>query len=359
MSEPRLADTHTARISLPDARYSGAAEQLRFAEDLRRSLIRNDSTGGVAIMSSLPGTYTNWPKYEVEGQEYIEDSLRPSAALSSVLPGSMAVIGIPLLEGRFFDSRDSSPGTKTAIISASMAAKNWPGESALGKRFRLHGSPRSGEWHSVVGVTANTLHTQPIGEFSDRPVFFLPMAQIAKRDLFVAFLTTADEKQANADLRAAMMEVDPDVPAFLPKPYAKRVAYMSGGLRLMSYMFLLFGVVSVVLAGSGIYGVMSNSIVQRTREIGVRRALGATDARVYAVFFKAAGHQLLYGVPAGLILGGSLAYMMAALVGNDLLILISAVVLTPLLIISIALLATWLPVRRALAIEPGVALHHD
>ena len=75
----RLANTHTARISLPDARYSGAAEQLRFAEDLRRSLIRNDSTGGVAIMSSLPGTYTNWPKYEVDEA----DTARESDALYS------------------------------------------------------------------------------------------------------------------------------------------------------------------------------------------------------------------------------------------------------------------------------------
>jgi predicted permease len=355
----RVENIFTSRIAIPRDRYPTATDQAGFAEDVRRTLIRNGVTEAVAIMSSLPGTYTEWPRYEVENRNYPDDMVRPSGQLSTVLPASLDVIGVTLLAGRFFDSRDSQEGLPTAIISASMAQANWPGESALGKRFRIMASENNSPWLTVVGIIKNTTHTQPFGRFSEQPAFFLPMTQFPGSGFYVAFPSQALPQDSEMALGKTLFEIDPDVPAFYPATYEKRVSYLTGGISFLSQVFVLLGIVAVLLAGSGIFGVMSNSVTQNTHEIGVKRALGATDRRVYMDYFKAARRQLLLGAIPGMAIGGGIGYMMAALVDNDVLALASMMVLAPLFIAAIVMIATWLPVKRALSLEPSEALHHE
>ncbi len=134
---------------------------------------------------------------------------------------------------------------------------------------------------------------------------------------------------------------------------------MTGGILFIAQAFMLFGLVALLLAGSGIYGVMSNTITQRTNEIGVKRALGATDRQVYMDFFRSARGQLLLGALPGAVIGGVLGLRLAAVTDTGYLALVLMMTIGPVLIMLTVFLATWLPVRRALELEPSVALHHE
>ena len=148
----------------------------------------------------------------------------------------------------------------------------------------------------------------------------------------------------------------------MPAPrfsYKERINRNVAAMIFLSQLFLLFGLVAVVLAGSGIYGVMSNTIAQRTQEIGIKRALGASEARVFRDFFVTAGRQLSLGIVPGTLLGGTVGWLLANTLKVDNGVLITIVVAMPLLLTGIILLATWVPTRRVLQMEPGDALRHE
>jgi predicted permease len=355
----------TARINLPQGGYSEADKQTRFTEDLKRSLLAKGGVRDVAIMSSLPGT-SGWdPTYEVEGFEYRDASQLPRGTLSSVVPGSMEMLGIELLEGRFFDSRDAVDGMSTVIVSEAAVRKHWPNETALNRRLRVkdsnlpEGYSDSSEWRTVIGVVRQTIHGQPFGPVEDATTFYVPFAQQPNAHMYVAFTWSGDTAGAMRSLDAALASVDADVPAFSLMSYAERADKNVAAMAFISQLFLLFGVVAVLLAGSGIYAVMSNSIAQRTQEIGVKRALGASDSRVFRDFFGTALRRLMIGIVPGTLIGGTFGWLAASLLDMNFAILAIIVIVMPLFLTAIILLATWVPTRRALALEPSEALRHD
>jgi predicted permease len=361
----QMDNLFTARINLPGGSYSEADQQTRFAMDLKRSLLGKGGVRGVAIMSSLPGTGGWNPTYEVEGFEYRDAALLPRGTLSSVVPESMSVLGIELLEGRFFDSRDVADGLNTVIVSEAAARKHWPDESPLGRRLRVKdnnlpdGYTDRGDWRTVIGVVRQTIHGQPFGSVDDATTLYVPFGQQPNSHMYVAFTWSGEATGAMRTLDAALALVDADVPAFSPMSYAERAQINVAAMAFISQLFLLFGVVAVMLAGSGIYGVMSNSIARRTQEIGVKRALGASDSRVLRDFFSSALRRLMFGIVPGTLVGGAFGWMAVSLLDMNIIILALIVTVMPLLLTAIILLATWVPTRRALALEPSEALRHD
>jgi putative ABC transport system permease protein len=355
----------TARINLPENRYSSTGQQNRFAADLHNALSSKSGVRGVAIMSSLPAT-SDWnPTYEPEGFESGNANQLPRGTVSSVYPGSMNALGMTLLEGRFFDSRDSVQGQATVIIPQGTATKHWPGQSALGQRLRIkdndlpEGYSNNDDWRTVVGVVGQTLHEQPFGDLSALTVLYVPFAQMPNAGIYAAFTYPGDLAGAMRSLDVAMASVDPDVPAFSMMTYAKRMSINVAAMSFLSKIFVLFGLTALILAGSGIYGVMSNSIAQRTQEIGIKRALGATDQRILRDFFGSASRRMLFGIVPGTLIGGGIGWLLSNLfaLGNSL--LVALIITMPLSLIAIIFLATWIPTRRALLMEPSDALRHD
>jgi putative ABC transport system permease protein len=353
---------YTARVNLPARHYPESGQQLRFAEDLRRTLEENAGIDAVSIMSSFPATNAPRPSYEVEDFEHRDRNHLPLASLSSVLPGSMKLLGVELMEGRFFDSRDNAGGMRTVIISEAASKLHWPGSSALGGRIRIEEGAKPGEgnnWWTVVGVVRQTVHGQPFGNIESIRSFYVPFAQLPTRGFYLGFAFPGDIAEVMRIIDGAVVRLDQEVPVFQVQTYSERMDRNVAGVSFMSQQFLLFGLVAVLLASSGIYAVMSQSIAQCTQEIGIKRALGATDSLIFRDFFVTAGRRFMYGIIPGALLGGVVGWLMSTNfpVGNTILTLL--VVLVPLLLTLIILLATWVPTRRALAMEPNEALRHD
>jgi ABC-type antimicrobial peptide transport system permease subunit len=193
----------------------------------------------------------------------------------------------------------------------------------------------------------------------DATTLYIPFGQQPNSHMYVAFTWSGEVTGAMRTLDAALALVDADVPAFSPMSYAERAQINVAAMAFISQLFLLFGVVAVMLAGSGIYGVMSNSIARRTQEIGVKRALGASDSRVLRDFFSSALRRLMFGIVPGTLVGGAFGWMAVSLLDMNIIILALIVTVMPLLLTAIILLATWVPTRRALALEPSEALRHD
>ena len=187
----------------------------------------------------------------------------------------------------------------------------------------------------------------------------MPFAQQPARGFYVGFTFPGDIAEVIRVIDGAVVRLDQEVPVFQIQTYSERIDRNVAGVAFMSQQFLLFGLVALLLASSGIYAVMSQSIAQCTQEIGIKRALGATDALIFRDFFVTAGRRFMYGIIPGALLGGVVGWLMSANfpVGNTILTIL--VVLVPLLLTSIILLATWVPTRRALAMEPNEALRHD
>lgn len=169
---------------------------------------------------------------------------------------------------------------------------------------------------------------------------------------------TAEPRVAIRSLRKTLASIDSDRPAFLIKPYQELITRNSAGIGFASKNFLMFAIVAVILASSGIYGVMSNTVAQRTQEIGVKRALGADDSHVTGEFLWAGFKQFLWG-GSGLLAGGSLGYMLTQLMTTGTATLGGIAFSIIIVIGSVVMLATYLPTKRALRLEPSQALRYE
>ena len=353
-SNPGFAPAHvlTFQMRLPRERYADPAQQAAFFD---RALERVRVVPGVlsaAFVGATPFS-GNWD----EGK-YATDATPPDAApiaqTNTVSDGYFATMGITLLAGRDFDARDQATTEQVAIVSAEFARREWPGQPALGHRLRL-GS--DGAWLTVVGVAADTQQLS----LSDPPAaqVYQPIRQAP--DLFgnVVARTAGDPLAAAADVRAAVWAVDSDQPVWSIHSLDQLLARSTAPLRLTTTLAAAFAAAGMLLALLGVYAVTSFVVAQRTREVGIRIAVGARRARVRALILGDALRLTAFAVAIGWLL----AAVAARLLGNQLFgvgaLDAPAYVGSALAIVAVALLACWLPARRATRIDPVEALRHD
>src|SRR5256885_3277819 len=265
---------------------------------------------------------------------------------------------IPLRAGRYFDQHDLGEGVGTAIINETMARTFWPGENALGKKFsreRLRRSPQ----YEVVGVVGD------IHEFRydrrPRPSFYRPCHELELTGFrpFVVIRTAADPRALLPAIRKELRAAEPAMRA--PQVIVWRQALYDSTQAQRTYMLFLvvFAAVGLLLAALGIYGVLAYSVARRTREIGIRMAVGAGRRHVLAMVIAEGGRL----VAIGTVLGVVAAFWLTRLIRHQLFEVspteprvFAAVVL---LLLAIALLACWLPARRAAKINPMEALRYE
>ena len=357
--EPGYLTEGIVRVPLPvpATRYGTSDQQAEFYSQLLERLAADPTTrlSAAVFPPPLSGASASGG-LQIEGRPPMTDRERPVAAITWVSPGYFKVMGIPLRRGRDFDARDAVGTPLVALISETAAGRLWPGEDPLGKRFNF-GSPGDAEWITVVGVVGDIRHKDLAT--GPQPVTYFPIRQSALPLMTIMVRSDAGAGPVASAVRAAVRQLDPDLPVGDVRLFSDFVADSIGEPRLRATLLSAFAAAALLLAAVGVYGLLSYSVAQRAREIGIRLALGASPRLVYREVV-AGGVKLALG---GLAVGVPAALALSRLVESQLFGIGAADPVTfagvTMLLLSVALAASIGPARKVLRIDPASALRAE
>jgi predicted permease len=338
---------------------ASAASVARFAEQVRNELMANldPQTDAATVSNSLPGMSSGSRTPVLSDQMDPGEKQLPRTIVVTALPGYFKASGIGLLDGREFGAEDDADSLGVAVVNDSFAKQFWPNQSALGKRFKLNPQDTASPWLTVVGISEQVLHGPPFEENRRKPAVYLPLAQNLVTSLIVS--VRSPNRQSSELLVRSVERIDSDVPLWRVQTLEEQLARSSSGMRFVSQLFLAFALLALLLAGSGIYAITARSVVLRTHEIGVRRALGADRRDIFMLLFSESGKQLAIGGGIGLLIGAGLVMLLSTVLYNfnsEAPFLFAGVIA---ILATVVGLATWLPARHAVRIPPNRALHYE
>jgi putative ABC transport system permease protein len=345
----------TLQVSLPESRYRGPDERRAFARAAEERLGSLPGVTRIAFANLLPGRSNYSRPIQIEGEPAVDRSDPPMADDRAVSTGYFETLRLPILAGRGFDANDDERGRPVAVVSRSLAERYWPGRDPLGRRFRV--GDDTGPWLTVVGVSGDVIQNW----FARRnfPTYYRPWTQDPRSSLAFAARTAGDPEALGPAARLAISAVDPYEPASEVWSMRRSLALATIGLQYVAAIMAVFGALALVLAVSGVYGVMAYRVSLRRLEIGVRVALGASTADVLHLTMA----QALKLTATGLLIGGATGVAVTRLLSSVLMGSLPFDAATffaaTLLLALAALLAAYVPARRALAIDPAQALRAD
>jgi predicted permease len=353
----------TMRTILPVEKYKELQRRDNYYQQVLQRVEHLPGVVAAGYSTSIPlawkggtsGFYPEGLKAPVPGMAYDANHRQVSA-------NYLKAMNISLRQGRYFDSRDNAQSLPVAIINETMARQYWPSENALGRRFKLGDPNEPGkQWKEIVGIVAD-IRQMGIDEPVKAEMYF-PYAQVtdwlgyAPRDL--AIRTTGDTSSLAGAVRQIIGEVDPDQPVSNVATMAEVLGEEAGQRRMGMIMLVSFASLALLLASLGIYGVLAYFVTQHTNEIGVRQALGATPRNILLLVLKKGMGLTLVGVGIGLVASFALTRLMSSLLFG----VTAADPLTfatvPFLLVMVALLACYIPARRATKVDPLVALRYE
>jgi len=356
----------TFNIALPLARYPDAPSQRRFFDEALSRIAQLPGVKGAGATTVMPfsGQWTT-STFTVEGYKVAVGESLPWGDTRIITTGFLETLHVPLLQGRTFTAADRDGARQVTVIDDELARRYFPGQDPIGKRIAFSDSPtpKPDEWIDIVGVVGHTKHEGL--DAKNRVQVYLPFAQIETgrgiraTQMTVAVRTTRAPNASIADVRAAVRSVDTDIPLARVRQMEDLIRDSVGQRRLSLFLLGLFAVLALGLASIGIYGVMSYNVAQRTREMGIRIALGAERSSVLRLVIgqgmALAGAGIAIGAVGGLLLTRVLQGQLYAVRPTD----PSTFALVGAIIASVALLASLFPALRATRIDPAVALRDE
>ena len=326
----------------------------------RQVIERTSSVPGVEAAASarlMPlgdSSNSNGPILK-EGETLSRGSAGRTIMTNVVSAGFFRVLQIPFVEGRDFDDRDQPKSQRVVIINQEMAEMLWPGESAVGKRIFI--GTESREANEVVGVV-KTGKYRNLAE-DPKPYFYYPMTQRRPASMMLVMRTNVDPRSVVGAVRQEVQNIDRSVPVSVIKTMDEHMTYALWAPNMAASLSLGFGVVAILLSAVGLYSVMAYVVSQRTREVGIRMALGANRADVLKMIAAQGMRLAVIGVVIGLLLSLAMARALSSLLigisGYD----VTTFVVVSTLLVMVALIACYLPARRATRIDPLVALRYE
>jgi len=351
----------TVRVALPRTIYTDGPARLRFYD---RALERIQALPGVlsvAITDWVPLTDDhNDSVITIEDQPLPPDVVPPDHLLAYAGPTYFRTLGIPMVSGRTFERPDAARPSSEVIVSRSFAERYWKGQSPIGKRIR---SNIKGPWSTIVGV-AGDVHMESLERPAEEIVYFPLMkvdedGPLVPANVAIALRTSRDPMSLAPALRSIFRDLDPTLPTYDEQPMTSRVAGAAARTRFVLLMLGAASLVALVMGMVGLYGVLAYGVTLRRREIGVRMALGASVRDVTRMVARRGVALATLGIGAGLLGAlGATRYLHGLLYGvspTDPVALAG----TCLLLLVVALIASWLPARRAAALDPMEALRND
>jgi putative ABC transport system permease protein len=362
----RTSNVLTANLVLGQQRYSQSAQQQAFFEQLEMRLQGVPGVEALAISDSLPPAGVTrtmiYSVIDVEGRPPAAEGTGGMVIWRAVTPGYFSVLGVPIVRGRGFLDSDRNSSENAVILSNALSGRLFQGEEAIGRRIR---PGRTGNWLTIVGIAGNVLNAG-LNASSD-PEYYIPRKHVVpsapteqslsgiSRRASLILRSPMDPEGISQWIRSEVAALDPTLPVAL-ETMPKRVSQLAARPRFNTWLLSLFSVFALCLSALGLYGVMAFLVAQRTPEIGVRMALGATPGIIAKLVLFEAVRWMSVGVAFGLL--GS---WFAARWLNSLLFRVSArdplsLGVTPLVLIVVTLAAAWVPSRRAAKVDPMVAL---
>jgi putative ABC transport system permease protein len=353
------ADVLKVEIALPEKSYATNTRITNFYQQFLNSAAAIPGVKETALISNPPASNVDSATtfFTIENRPATKTNETPSATLEIATPGYFPALHIPLLAGRLFSEADTASVEQVVLISRSMAARDWPGEDPVGNRLKLGKADSNEPWLKIIGIIADV--RQNWWNPPALPTIYRPFLQAPQRGM--AFLLRSASNPAGyvSAVRDAIRQLDPDVSPRGINTLEGEVTDSIGIIRIMGILMGVFGLVALMLCSVGVYGVLSESVAQRTREIGIRLALGANPRDLMKMVLGQALRLTIIGLAFALPMAFAAGRLMGAVVFGivrlDFIVLAGVAIL----LILVALIAGFFPARRALKIDPVMALRYE
>jgi predicted permease len=343
------------RMSLVGPAYSDEARRVSFYQQLWERIRRLpgvEAAGGVTALPLTGGI--GWGSITIEGHDASSGQSMIQSDLRTASVGYFETMKIPLIRGRFFAEQDTKESQRVVIVDENMARTYWPNADPIGKRLKFGDADSKGPWLTVVGVVANVKHYAL--DTDSRVALYTPHLQNGAGSLSIAVRTTSDPLSAAGAVTREARALDPNLPLYDVKTMRQWLSESLARRRFAMLMLGLFAGVAMLLAAVGIYGVMSYTVAQRTREIGIRVALGAQRRDVLRLIVRHGMSLTGIGVGLGLVAAVTSMRLMVSLLFGVRATDPLTFAMIALLLALVALLACWIPARQATKVDPMVAL---
>jgi putative ABC transport system permease protein len=348
----------TSSVDLPDAKYSDA-KKAQYFKDLMPQLKALPGVQSAAGIYPLPmGGDEIRTTFQVEGHP-VAKSEEPHTSLRDITPNYFATMRIPILQGRDFGAQDEVASTPVIIINEALARQIFPGENPIGKHMKPEVGSDTGEplMREVVGVVGNVKFHDLSDEWA--PESYIPYAQISFGSLTLVVRTEQDPHSLAKPIAETVRSLDNDLPTYAPKTVEE---YLNGTIaqpRFNTYLLGIFAALAMLLTAVGLYGVISYSVAQRTHELGIRMALGGQPSDMLRLIVGQGLRLAAYGVGIGLVAAFALTHFLSSMLfGISATDPISYVAVVSLLLV-VVVVACYVPARRAMRVDPMVALRYE
>ena len=345
-------------LPVPQSRYPDGKRQAAFYRQMLEAIERHREIQSAAILFPNPiegrnanGTFT------IEGQPGLKRADRPFTALASVSRDYFRTLGIPIIQGRAFTDRDRDPSPAVAIVNATLSRRYFAGQDPIGTRVRFGDSGKDEDWITIVGIAGDSrnvgLNEPPT------PLLYLPYDTFPLAFMGIVARSAAGAGVVASIARSELKSIDPDMPIDRIAPLQDLLYDSMAEPRFRTLLLSAFALMAVALAAVGIYGLMSFSVIQRTREIGIRVALGAQPAQVVMPVVREGLTLALGGIALGVagsfVVTRVLTTFLFGVPPTD----AKTYVAVAVLLLGVALLATYIPSRRAARVDPVSALRAE
>jgi len=344
----------TAKVTLPRARYPDDARVVAFWDGVQARAASFPGVRAAGLGSSVPTSGIPYSSFEIEGVPRTDPNVMQDAQTYNVSPGYFPALGIRLVRGRLLAPSDGPEAARVLVINETLARRFFGARDPIGARITFGDST---DYATVVGVVADMRQRG----LADPPYSqaYAPVAQEAPRSAYLTLRTSGDPTALAAAVRRSITELDPTLPVYDVRSMEERLADDVARPRLTSALTSAFALAAILLAAVGISGVVAYAVGQRTRELGVRQALGARPDDVVRLVVRQGMAPVVVGIVVGLLAAGAAARAVRGLLfgvgAADPLTYVLALVFLG----SVAFVATWLPARRALRVAPAEALLAD
>jgi putative ABC transport system permease protein len=354
------ASVLTLTLNLPEHQYQQQSGRAAFHQQMLQRLAAIPNVQSAALASYVPyanGGGADLMPFKIEGRASEERGEVISSMVETVSPNYFRLMNIGLRDGRELKDSDADTTLPVADISRNLAARYFPGENPIGKKIKIGAADSDSQWLTIVGIV-DDVHYSWINK-QELPTIYRSYLQSPPFYTSVVLRTTGDPLTFVPAVRSEVAALDPDLPLFDVLPFDKVISNSIVGIAYVAGMMAVLGLIALVLASVGIYGVMSYSVGERTHEIGVRMAMGASSKDVQRLILGNGLFLTVVGMAIGLPVALGLAYLLSSLLFGVKVADPFAFVGLPVLLAAVATVACYLPARRAVRMDPLTALRYE